>query len=76
MSYVFIEKIHIKEIRGYLKQLEKSFKKSQVKMQESKDLIELSQSINKILSERNELYIMFDLFVHTLEQIEKYHSKE
>lgn len=76
MSYFFIEKTTIKEIKSYLGQLEKSFFKTQVKLQESKNLVEFAQNINKILSERNELYFMFSLFVHILDQLEKSHSKE
>jgi len=76
MSHILIEKPHIKQIRNYLKQSKRDFKKSQARMQKSNDLIGLTKNINQMISERNELYAMFDLFVHTLEQLEKYNSKK
>ena len=70
-SYVRIDKQHIKELKKYLTFVNKRSKQIQSKLDESKDMNDLSNSINKIKELQEESSAVLNLLIQTLDYLEK-----
>ena len=75
-SYIRIEKQHIKELKKYLTFVNKRSKQIQVALDKSKNVSDISKSINKIKDLQEESSAVLNLLIQTLSYLEKLNRYE
>lgn len=76
MTFIKIDRKHIKEIKKYLTLSDKEFKKARKDLKKAKTMIELVGQFNAVLDLREESSTILRLLIKTLEFSEKQNSSD